>query len=158
MTYLPDDLLVKMDLASMAHGLEARSPLLDHHLLELAAEIPAATKLAGGRLKGLLKDAFCAALPPEHLAKPKTGFGIPLQAWFRGPWAGFAREHLLAREARIHRWLDRGALARAVDAHVGGQIGFGHQLWSLLMLELWLREVVEAPQEAPLGWQLGRAA
>jgi asparagine synthase (glutamine-hydrolysing) len=158
MTYLPDDLLVKMDLASMAHGLEARSPLLDHHVLELAAEIPASAKLAGGRLKGMLKDAFRAALPPEHLTKPKTGFGIPLQAWFRGPWAGFAREHLLAGDARVQRWLDREALARALDAHVAGRIDFGHQLWTLLMLELWLREVVEAPEEAPLGWQLGRAA
>ncbi len=158
MTYLPDDLLVKMDLASMAHGLEARSPLLDHHLLELAAEIPADTKLPGGRLKGLLKDAFREALPPEHLEKPKTGFGIPLQEWFRGPWADFTREHLVAEGARIQRWLEPAPLARALEDHVAGRIGFGYQLWSLLMLELWLREVVEAPADAPLAWQLGRTA
>jgi asparagine synthase (glutamine-hydrolysing) len=158
MSYLPDDLLVKMDLATMAHGLEARSPLLDHHLLELAAEIPAETKLPGGRLKGLLKDAFRAAFPPEHLEKPKTGFGIPLQEWFRGPWADFTREHLVARGARIHRWFQPAVLARSLEDHVAGRIGFGYQLWSLLMLELWLREVVEAPADAPLSWQLGRTA
>jgi asparagine synthase (glutamine-hydrolysing) len=158
MNYLPDDLLVKMDLATMAHGLEARSPLLDHHLLELAAEIPAERKLPGGRLKGLLKEAFRDALPEGHLERRKTGFGVPLQEWFRGPWAGFAREHLLARDARIARWFEPKALARALEDHVAGRIGFGYQLWSLLMLELWLREVVEAPADAPLGWRLGRAA
>jgi asparagine synthase (glutamine-hydrolysing) len=158
MSYLPDDLLVKMDLATMAHGLEARSPLLDHRLLELAAEIPAEQKLPGGRLKGLLKEAFRDVLPEGHLDKPKTGFGIPLQEWFRGPWAGFAREHLLARDARVARWLEPKALSRALADHVAGRIAFGYQLWSLLMLELWLREVVEAPADAPLGWRLGRAA
>jgi asparagine synthase (glutamine-hydrolysing) len=157
MTYLPDDLLVKMDLATMAHGLEARSPLLDHHLLELTAEIPAEQKLSGGRLKGLLKDAFADVLPEGHLTKRKTGFAIPAQEWFRGPWAGFAREHLLASDARVRRWLDPKPLARALEAHVEGRIAFGYQLWSLLMLELWLREVVEAPAAAPLQWRLGRA-
>jgi asparagine synthase (glutamine-hydrolysing) len=157
MTYLPDDLLAKMDLATMAHGLEARSPLLDHHLLELTAEIPAEQKLAGGRLKGLLKDAFRDVLPEGHLAKRKTGFAIPAQEWFRGPWSGFAREHLLASDARVRRWLEPKPLERALDAHVEGRIAFGYQLWSLLMLELWLREVVEAPAAAPLQWQLGRA-
>ena len=145
MSYLPDDLLVKMDLASMAHGLEARSPLLDHHLLELAAEIPSEQKLPGGRLKGLLKDAFRDALPEGHLAKRKTGFGIPLQEWFRGPWAEFTRAHLLAGDARIARWFEGKALSRALEDHVAGRIAFGYPLWSLLMLELWLREVVEAP-------------
>jgi len=145
MSYLPDDLLVKMDLATMAHGLEARSPLLDHHLLELTATMPADVRFPGGRLKGLLKETFRDALPEGHLTRPKSGFGIPAQEWFRGPWAGFAREHLLAKDARIARWFEPARLARLLDDHVAGRVLHGYQLWTLLMLELWHREVVEAP-------------
>jgi asparagine synthase (glutamine-hydrolysing) len=145
MSYLPDDLLVKMDLASMAHGLEARSPLLDHHLLELTASMPAEVRLPGGRLKGLLKRAFRDALPEAHLARPKSGFGIPAQEWFRGPWAGFAREQLLGSDARIGRWFQPARVARMLEDHVAGRVLYGYQLWTLLMLELWHREVVEAP-------------
>jgi asparagine synthase (glutamine-hydrolysing) len=147
MSYLPDDLLVKMDLATMAHGLEARSPLLDHHLLELTASMPASVRFPGGRLKGLLKDAFRDALPEGHLARPKSGFGIPAQEWFRGPWAGFARDHLLAQDARIRRWFQPARLARLLDDHVAGRVANGYQLWTLLALELWHREVVEAPAQ-----------
>jgi asparagine synthase (glutamine-hydrolysing) len=156
MTYLPDDLLVKMDLATMAHGLEARSPLLDHHLLELAASIPASVRAPGGRLKGLLKEAFHEALPPGHLDRPKAGFSVPVQEWFRGPWVAFAREHLLAEGARIHRYFLRSRLERLIDDHVKGRVRHGYQLWTLLMLELWHREVVEAPPEAVQRWHLGR--
>src|SRR5262245_14707470 len=148
MSYLPDDLLVKMDLATMAHGLEARSPLLDHHLLELAASMPDSVRMPGGRAKGLLKEAFRSALPEAHLERPKSGFAIPVQEWFRGPWAGFAREHLLARDARIGRWLEPTRVARLLEDHVAGRALYGYQLWTLLMLELWQREVVESPAGA----------
>jgi asparagine synthase (glutamine-hydrolysing) len=148
MVYLPDDLLVKMDLATMAHGLEARSPLLDHHVLELAASIPAELRFPGGRLKALLKDAFRELLPPGHLERPKTGFAIPAQEWFRGPWAEFARAHLLASDARVARYFEQRALERLITDHREGRAQNGHQLWALVMLELWHREVVEAPAES----------
>jgi asparagine synthase (glutamine-hydrolysing) len=145
MVYLPDDLLVKMDLATMAHGLEARSPLLDYQLLELAASVPAELRFPRGRLKALLKDAFRDALPPGHLTRPKTGFAIPVQEWFRGPWRAFAREHLLARDTRIARYFQEPALERLLADHEAGRAQNGHQLWALLLLELWHREVAEAP-------------
>jgi asparagine synthase (glutamine-hydrolysing) len=150
MTYLPDDLLVKMDLATMAHGLEGRSPLLDHHVLELAASIPSATRAPAGRLKGLLKDAFAAELPDGHAERPKSGFAIPIQDWLRGPWAALTRESLLARDARVLRWFEPTALARIADDHFAGRNLMGHQLFTLLMLELWLREVVESPETGPV--------
>ena len=85
MTYLPDDLLVKMDIATMAHSLEARSPLLDHEVLELAASAPAQLKYRSGKMKWLLKEAFRDAIPATLAERGKKGFGIPLDAWFRGP-------------------------------------------------------------------------
>jgi asparagine synthase (glutamine-hydrolysing) len=149
MGYLPDDLLVKVDLACMIHGLEARAPFLDHRVLELAASMPAETRFPGGRLKGLLKHAFRDVLPALHLAQPKRGFAIPVQEWFRGPLLPLAREALLAPGARVHAYLRREALAEALDHHAAGRIRLGFQLWALLMLELWHREVVDRP---PRSW------
>ena len=144
MSYLPDDLLVKMDLATMAHGLEARSPLLDPEVLELAASAPPEVRCPDGRLKGLLIDAFRDALPPELWSRPKQGFALPIQAWFRGSWAEVARDVLLARDARVHAYFRPAQLRRAIDEHVAGRISRGYQLWALLTLELWHREVVDA--------------
>ena len=150
MSYLPEHVLVKMDLACMAHSLEARAPLLDHRVLELAASAPASLRFRGGRLKWLLKEAFRAELPEGLLDRPKRGFGIPIQHWFRGPLAPMARELLLSRDARVARYLRPEALRDAVEQHVAGRISRGYQLWSLLMLELWHREVLEAKSAAPL--------
>jgi asparagine synthase (glutamine-hydrolysing) len=146
MAYLPDDLLVKMDLATMAHGLEARSPLLDHHVLELAASAPLEIRFPGGRLKALLKDAFRDDLPTALIDRPKAGFGIPVQQWFRGPWAPFARELLLAPDTRVRAYFRRETLERFIDEHGAGRIARGYQIYALVMLELWHREVVELPQ------------
>jgi asparagine synthase (glutamine-hydrolysing) len=138
-TYLPDDLLVKVDLASMAHGLEARSPLLDREVLELAASAPAELKLRGSSLKWLLKQAFRDRLPPDLVERPKQGFGIPIHAWFRGPLLPLARDLLLGRDARAAEWLRPDALESLVERHAAGRGDRGYQLWSLCMLELWLR-------------------
>jgi len=143
MSFLPGDLLVKMDLATMIHSLEARSPFLDHRVLELAASIPADLRKPPGRLKWMLKQAFRDAFPPDFLDRPKSGFGIPVQEWFRGSLAGFCRDHLLASDPRSHAWFAPKAIERVVDQHVAGKISFGYQLWALLMLELWHREVVD---------------
>jgi asparagine synthase (glutamine-hydrolysing) len=148
-TYLPEHVLVKMDLASMAHSLEARAPLLDHRVLELAASAPASLRFRGGKLKWLLKEAFRDDLPAGLIDRPKRGFGIPIQDWFRGPLAPMARDLLLARDARVGRYLRPEALREAVEQHVAGRISRGYQLWSLLMLELWHREVLEAKAPAP---------
>ncbi|MEE8557661.1 MAG: asparagine synthase (glutamine-hydrolyzing) [Myxococcota bacterium] len=140
MSYLPDDLLVKVDLASMAHGLEARSPLLDHRVLELAASIPPELKVGSG-LKGLLKQAFRDDLPAGVLARAKQGFGSPVQRWFRTSLLEFVRETLLASGARIHELLDTREITATIERHRSGRDPRGAQLWALIMLELWLRRV-----------------
>lgn len=142
MTYLPEDLLVKIDIATMAHGLEARSPLLDHTVLELAATIPAEQKIGNGDLKRLLREAFRDSLPPALLRKPKQGFGIPVHDWFRGPLLPLACDMLLSPGAAVQDYLRREALTALVDQHARGRDQRGHLLWTLVMLELWHREVV----------------
>jgi asparagine synthase (glutamine-hydrolysing) len=145
MCYLPEDLLPKMDLASMAWGLEARSPLLDHEVLELAASAPADVKYRAGNLKWLLKESFRDELPEGILDREKQGFGIPLDEWLRGPLLPLARDLLTAAESRIHRYMQPRRVADLVERHAAGARDYGRQLWALLMLELWHREVVEAP-------------
>ena len=130
---LPDALLVKTDLAGMAHALEARAPLLDPRVLELAAAAPPGLR-AGKRL---LRRAFADALPAAVLARPKQGFGLPLQSWFRGPLRDLARELLLAPSAHIHAYLRADVLAQTLADHDSGRASRGHQLWALVMLELW---------------------
>jgi len=139
MRYLPDDLCVKMDLATMAHGLEARSPFLDHELLELAASIPAPVKAPDGTLKHLLKESFRDLLPPEILSRPKKGFSLPIADWFRGPLLPLTRELLVARGACVHDYLRPEALEKIVEGHATGRDSRAHQLWALVMLELWHR-------------------
>lgn len=141
--YLPGDILVKLDLATMAHGLEARAPLLDHHVLELAASAPSTIRYRNQSLKHLLKAAFATSLPHGLFDRPKKGFGIPLQEWFRGPWRELTNDVLLAGDARVGAYLDIHALRRAYAEHLSGKISRGYQLWSLLMLELWHRNVVD---------------
>src|SRR6185436_19683594 len=98
-TYLPDDLLVKIDIATMAHALEARSPMVDHRFMEFAASIPSDLKLRGGRSKHIFKRAVRGLLPSTILARPKQGFGVPLERWFREPLRDLTRETLLGRRS-----------------------------------------------------------
>jgi asparagine synthase (glutamine-hydrolysing) len=141
-SYLPDDLLVKVDIASMANSLEARAPLLDQEVMELAAGLPSVFKLDGRLSKRVLKAAFSDVLPPENVTRPKQGFGVPVGPWFRGPLAELAHDTFLATDAAIARYLDPRAVRRAMDAHVSGAADHGYQLWNFLMLELWHRLVV----------------
>ncbi len=140
LTYLPNDLLVKMDIATMAHGLEARAPLLDHLLLEWEARLPDALKLRGNRGKYLLRRALRGLLPPETLARRKQGFGVPIARWLRHPWRELARDALLSERAQ-RRGLFRPDVVRALwHAHSEGRADFSTPLWTLIMLELWFRE------------------
>jgi len=141
--YLADELMTKMDLASMAHSLEARSPLLDHRVLELAASAPAEIRCPGGNLKGLLKHAFRDVFPAELLERPKQGFALPLHDWFRGPLRPLAEELLLSEQTRIRRYVHGPALATLLREHMEGRAQRGVLLWALSMLELWHRELVE---------------
>jgi asparagine synthase (glutamine-hydrolysing) len=138
-TYLLDDLLPKMDRMSMAHGLETRSPMLDRALIEYVAGLPDPLKRRGGRGKIVLKKAVADLLPPGIVARRKHGFGVPLGEWFRGELKGRA-EALLLDRPRLARWLRPEAVRRLLAEHLSGRGDRGHQLWTLLTLELWLRQ------------------
>ena len=138
-TYLPDDLLVKADRCSMAHGLELRSPFLDRELMEYVAALPDRMKIRGRSLKHVLKEAFRDLLPAEIRTRGKMGFGVPLPIWFRTHWRPLVEDFLLADDARIRDWLEPGPVRGMAEAHFRREADYGHQLWALLTLEKWLR-------------------
>jgi len=136
-SYLPDDLLVKVDIASMAHALEVRAPFLDHEIVEFAARLPLRFKKDGLTTKGFLKRALAPRLPAETLHRPKRGFALPLETWFRGALGQHARDVLLSRAARA-RGLFRGEeVTRLLDEHAAGVEDHSPRLWALLFLEVW---------------------
>lgn len=137
-TYLPGCLLVKADRMAMAHGLEGRSPLLDHRLAEWAARLPAELKLRGRTGKYLLRKAFARLLPPEVTAQGKQGFGVPVGAWLRGGLKGWSRELLLEGVAAKSLFRPE-EIARLLGEHQSGRADHGKRIWALAALELWLR-------------------
>jgi asparagine synthase (glutamine-hydrolysing) len=141
--YLPDCLMVKSDVASMANSLEVRCPFLDHRLAEFAATIPSGMKrdTAGG--KRILKRAVKDLLPPEILTKPKTGFGIPLAKWFRGELSDLLRGTLLDERASRRGLLDGRFVKKMVDEQIDGRRDWSNRLWAFLVLELWFREFID---------------
>jgi asparagine synthase (glutamine-hydrolysing) len=144
-TFLAGMLLVKMDIATMAHSLEVRSPLLDHRFMEMAARLPASVKLDGKTSKRILKDAVRPWLPDRILDRPKMGFGVPVGDWLRGPLRELPREVLLDPRS-LERGIFRPDGVRAlVDTHLSGARDHSHRIWVLLQLELWLRTFVDAP-------------
>ena len=144
-TYLPGDLLPKSDIASMAHSLELRSPLLDHRVLELGLSLPEQLKTRGREGKQALRRAFAAELPGPVAGRGKRGFGVPLAAWFRGDLRDLAHDLLLGERAQARGWFRPEAVAGLLAEHEAGRADHGHRLWTLTMLELWLREHVESP-------------
>jgi len=143
MTYLPNDLLVKMDIASMTVSLEARSPFLDHHLMEFAASLPEKLKLRRMTTKYLLKRILKDLVPAENLSRGKMGFGVPIGHWFRGTMQPFLRETLLSDKALGRNLFQSEKVRQLVDQHVAGRIDHSHRLWSLLMLELWFQRFID---------------
>jgi asparagine synthase (glutamine-hydrolysing) len=137
-TYLVDDLLVKMDRTSMAHGLEVRSPFLDTELAEFAARLAPSLKARGISLKRVLKHAVADLLPPEILNRPKRGFGVPLDRWFREDLQRYTDE-MLGDGARLRAHVRSEALDALLSEHVSGRRAHGHALWTLLTLEVFLR-------------------
>jgi asparagine synthase (glutamine-hydrolysing) len=140
-TYLPGDLLLKADLASMAHSLELRSPFLDHEVVALGLALPDSLKTHGREGKVALRRAFAADLPPEVARRRKSGFGVPLGRWFRTDLRDTAHDLLSVDRG----WFSPATVRRLLEEHESGRADHGHRLWSLLMLELWVREHVEAP-------------
>ncbi|HVF48715.1 MAG TPA: asparagine synthase (glutamine-hydrolyzing) [Pyrinomonadaceae bacterium] len=144
MTYLPNDLLVKVDIASMAVSLEARSPFLDHHVIEFAASLPERLKLRGRTTKYLLKQVLKKLLPAENLNRSKMGFGVPIGHWFRGEMKEFLRDTLLTEKSLARGLFKPEAVRRLVEQHIAGERDHAHQLWTLLMLELWFCKFIDS--------------
>jgi asparagine synthase (glutamine-hydrolysing) len=137
---LPSQFLPKVDRAAMAHGLEARVPLLDERVASLAVSLPTHLKVRGAQKKIVLRDAMRGRLPAEILDSPKTGFGVPFERWLKGPLQGLARDAILDGGFIERFRFDRSRLAAALDQHCAGVRDRGFLLWKLLQLSLWSRE------------------
>jgi asparagine synthase (glutamine-hydrolysing) len=140
-TYLPDDLLVKVDIASMAVALEGRSPFLDHEFLELTAQIPFGLKIKGlDNKKYILKEALRGIIPDEVMFRPKMGFGIPIADWFRNELKNYTREKLLNGRLIKDNLFRKEYIEHILDRHCNTGINFSPHIWALLTLELWFEE------------------
>lgn len=138
-TYLPCDLMTKVDIASMAHGLEVRQPLLDYRVVELAASLPVVHKFRRQRGKRLLRDAFGELIPRSIWTRPKMGFGVPIATWFRDELKPMVHDLLLGSDAKCHRYFRPEVVRQLVAQHETQQQNHGYRLWNLLILEKWLR-------------------
>jgi asparagine synthase (glutamine-hydrolysing) len=138
-SYLHDDLLVKADRMSMANSLEARAPFLDRALIEYVAALPDDYKLSGSTTKVILREAFDDLLPEAVKHGPKRGFGVPIDAWFRGELGSYLREALLVPSARLRDYVSQDRVRQLLTEHAAGRANHGHRLWTLLTLERWLQ-------------------
>lgn len=145
--YLADDLLVKMDRASMAHSLETRSPFLDHTLMEFVASLPAHLKLAGREKKYLLKASLRGEIPDEILDRPKMGFCVPLSRWFQGELREMAYDTLLSSRAKQRGYFSVSGIEQLLTEHCQHRVDHGAHLWDLLVLEMWNRTFIDGD-----GW------
>ncbi len=143
-SYLPFDLLVKVDIASMANSLEVRCPFLDYKFMEFAASIPPEYKLNGRIKKYILKKAFNGLIPEEIFRRKKTGFGVPISRWFRHNLKDYISDILLSRQSLERGYFKPDAIKTLFSEHISGKIDHSPKLWTLLMLELWHREFIDA--------------
>jgi asparagine synthase (glutamine-hydrolysing) len=137
--YLPDDLLTLTDRVSMAHSLEVRVPFLDHHLVELAARMPARLKVRGLQKKWLFRRAVAPWLPKGHLNRPKQGFSVPMAAWLRGTLRTLVSDLMASRELRESPWLNHAAIRKLVHEHLTGRANHEVRLWALIAFCEWQR-------------------
>lgn len=149
-TYLPGDLLVKMDIATMANSVEARSPFLDHVLMETAARLPASFKVKGRTTKVGLKSILRGVVPGDLIDRPKWGFSVPLAEWLRGPLNRVVREVLLDPRAARRGVMRVEPVRRAIEEHTGGKADRSTQIWLLFVLELWYRRFIDREPEGAL--------
>jgi len=148
--YLPDTLMTKVDVASMAHSLEVRAPFLDHKFMEFAARIPPELKLADGEGKFILKKAAEPLLPSEVIRRPKMGFGVPVDHWFRNELKETVRDVLLSRKAVERGYFRRDYIESMLDRHQRGE-NWQYLIWNLFMLELWHLMFIDGTLPPPGG-------
>jgi asparagine synthase (glutamine-hydrolysing) len=138
-SYLPDDILVKVDRASMGVSLEARVPILDHRLIEFAASLPDDLRVRDGKQKWILRHVLHGYVPAALVDRPKMGFGVPLDAWIRGPLRAWALDLLAPGAVAADGYLDAGTLAALLEAHLAGRDDAQAPLWNALVFQSWLR-------------------
>jgi asparagine synthase (glutamine-hydrolysing) len=144
-TYLVGDINTKVDRASMAHSLEVRAPLMDYELIDWLATLPSSHKIQGQEGKHIFKKAMEPYLPHDVLYRPKMGFSVPLARWFRGPLKQRVRDAVLGERLASTGWFNKAYLKQLVDGHQSGAYDYSAPLWTLLMFEAFLRQVVDAP-------------
>jgi asparagine synthase (glutamine-hydrolysing) len=149
-TYLPDDVLTKVDRMSMAHSIESRVPLLDNEVVSFASTLPAALKIKDGRRKHVLKEVAATLLPRDIVDRRKQGFGVPLGAWFRGDLKELFTDTLLSPAALQRGYFQPAFVRRLVDEHTAGTRDHTLRLWQLVVFERWHRQYVDAAG-APLS-------
>ncbi len=142
-TYLPGDILTKVDRMSMLVALEARVPLLDHHLVEFAATIPAQYKVRNGETKYLLKKIAERFLPHEILYRPKQGFAVPISGWINNEWREMARDLLISKQALSRKIFNPVFVLNILREHETGREDRGHIIWTMMVLEMWFREYID---------------
>jgi asparagine synthase (glutamine-hydrolysing) len=147
-TYLVGDINTKVDRASMAHSLEVREPLMDHELVDWLATLPTSHKIRGQEGKYIFKKSMEPYLPNDVLYRPKMGFSVPLARWFRGPLKQRVRDSLLGSRLADTGWFNREYLEHLIEAHDSGARDYSAPIWTLLMFEAFLRNVMEAGQPA----------
>lgn len=150
LSYLPCDILTKVDVASMSCGLECRSPFLDHRVAELAARMPIERKLRGRQGKQILRETFADLIPPSIQTRRKMGFGVPLDHWFRGELQPLLRDTVLSESALSRGLFRPDGVRELVRQHVDGEWDHSYRLWSLLVLEMWQRTFLD-PAVPPAG-------
>lgn len=143
MTYLPNDLLVKVDIATMANSLEGRSPFLDHKVIEFAASLPASLKMGRFETKSLLKKVAARLVPKEVIYRKKMGFGVPIGKWLRGEMKDFVREVLLSQKSLNRGIVKPQMLQKYVSEHIKSERDHAFRIWTLLMLELWFQKFID---------------
>ncbi|HUR33056.1 MAG TPA: asparagine synthase (glutamine-hydrolyzing) [Vicinamibacterales bacterium] len=147
-TYLPDDVLTKVDRMSMAHSIESRVPLLDNAVIDFATALPSSLKIKNGRRKHILKEVAAALLPAGLVDRPKQGFGVPLGTWFRGGLRELFADTLLAPSALQRGYFEPRFVTRLVDEHLSGRRDHTLQLWQLVIFERWHRQYVDGQLNA----------
>jgi asparagine synthase (glutamine-hydrolysing) len=146
-TYLPDDILVKLDRATMAVGLEGRVPLIDYRVVEWAAALPPKAKIVHGESKHLLRRILRGYVPEKVIDRPKTGFGVPLGEWLRGPLRPWAEELLAPARLADEEYFRPEPVQRMWCEHQAGRRDWGYHLWDVLMFQSWL-EAAGVPTQA----------